>query len=173
MSVLELLQGFPSQWDALLEDLGSMYSSSLLANFNLSDVKILLSYHVVLSIDVVHEGKTIGCIVFEEGASMCVMEMSCWKALGSLELVPSNTLLTAFDRRSFHLHGILPSFKIKLAWKAVVIEVEVIDAPLDYKLMLGRSWNYALCAIASVILRVVLFPHKGNLVTVDQPLEEI
>ena len=48
------------------------------------------------------------------------------------------------------------------------VEVEVIDAPLDYNLLLGRSWTYAMSAIASVFLRVVVFPHEGNLVTIDQ-----
>ena len=48
------------------------------------------------------------------------------------------------------------------------VEVEVIDAPLDYNLLLGRSWNYAMSAIASIVFQVVVFPHKGNLVTIDQ-----
>ena len=78
------------------------------------------------------------------------------------------TLLTAFDGRSFRSHGILPDFEIKLAGKVVSIEVEVIDAPLDYNLLLGRSWNYAMSAIALAIFRVVVFPHEGKLVTVDQ-----
>ena len=48
------------------------------------------------------------------------------------------------------------------------IEVEVIDAPLDYKLLLERSWTYAMCAISLVVLQVVVFPHEGKLVIVDQ-----
>ena len=102
-------------------------------------LKFFLPYHVSLLIDVIHGGKTIGRAVVDEGASTCVMSLSCWKALGSLEPVPSNTLLTAFDERSFRLHGILPNFEIKLVGKAMSIEVEVIDAPLDYNLLLGRS----------------------------------
>ena len=98
-----------------------MELSSLLPKFNLFDVKICLPYHVSLLIDVIHGGKTIGRAVVDEGASTCVMSLSCWKALGSLDLVLSNTLLTAFDGRSFHLHGILLSFEIKLAGKAVSI----------------------------------------------------
>ena len=102
----------------------------------------------------------------DEGASTCVMSMSCWKALESPYLVPSNTLLTAFDERSFRLHGILPAFKIKLAGKAVFVEVEVIDSSLDYNMILGRHWTYAMCVIPSVVFRVVLFPHEGKFVTV-------
>ena len=86
---------------------------------------------MALSIDVIHGGKTIGRLVVDKGASTCVMSLSCWKALGFLELVPSNTLLTGFDERSFRPHGILPTFEIKLAGKAVSVEVEVIDVSLD------------------------------------------
>ena len=48
------------------------------------------------------------------------------------------------------------------------VEVEVIEAPLDYNLILGRSWNYAMSVIASTIFWVVVFPHEGKLVTIDQ-----
>ena len=88
MLALEVLQSCPAQRDALLAALGSMDSSSLMAKFNLSDVKIRLPYHVALSIDVIHGGKTIGRAVVDEGASTCVMSMACWKALGSPKLVP-------------------------------------------------------------------------------------
>ena len=60
MSALELLQSCSIQRDALLVALGDMDSSSLIEKFHLSDVKIHLPYHVALSIDVVHGGKTIG-----------------------------------------------------------------------------------------------------------------
>ena len=96
-----MLQSCPTQRDALLVSLSSIDSSSLMEKFNLSDVKILLPYLVALSIDVIHGGKTIGRAIVDEGASTCVMSLSCWKALGSPELVPLNTLLTAFDGRSF------------------------------------------------------------------------
>ena len=61
-----------------------MDSSILLVNFNLSDVKINLMYHVALLVDVIHGRKTIGSTIFDEGASTCVMSLSCWKALGTL-----------------------------------------------------------------------------------------
>ena len=105
-----------------------------------------------LSIDVIHGGKTIRRSIVDDGASTCVMSLSCWKALGSPELVPSNTLLTDFDERSFCPHSILPAFEIKLVGKVVSIEVEVIDSPLDYNFLMGISWTYAICAIALVVL---------------------
>ena len=48
------------------------------------------------------------------------------------------------------------------------VEVEVIDAPLDYNFLLVRSWTYAMSAIASAVFWVVVFPHEGKLVTIDQ-----
>ena len=49
-----------------------------------------------------------------------------------------------------------------------MIEVEVVDAPLDYNLLLGRNWMYSMQAIASSLFRVVCFPHNGKIVTIDQ-----
>ena len=57
MSALEVLQSCPTKWDALLATLGSMDSLSLMANLNLSDVKMHLPYHVSLLLDVIHGGK--------------------------------------------------------------------------------------------------------------------
>ena len=49
-------------------------------------------------------------------------------------------MLTDFDGRSFQPHGILPSLKFQLGGKTIAIEVEVVDAPLDYNILLGRNW---------------------------------
>ena len=52
--------------------------------------------------------------------------------------------------------------------KTIAIEVEVVDAPLDYNLLLGRNWMYSMKAVASSLFRVVCFPFNGNIVTIDQ-----
>ena len=77
--------------------------------------------------------------MIDEGAATSVMSLPCWKGLGSPELSKSSTMLIVFDGRSFWLHGILPSLKVLLGGKTVAIEVEVVDAPLDYNLLLGRN----------------------------------
>jgi hypothetical protein len=48
------------------------------------------------------------------------------------------------------------------------IEVEVVDASLDYNLLLGRSWTYAMQAVVSTFFWVLLFPHEGGIMTIDQ-----
>ena len=49
-----------------------------------------------------------------------------------------------------------------------MIEVEVVDVPLDYNLLLGRNWMYSMEALASSLFRVVCFPHNRKIVTIDQ-----
>ena len=46
--------------------------------------------------------------------------------------------------------------------------MEVVDAPLDYNLLLGRSWSYAMTAVVSSVFRLIKFPYQGNIVTIDQ-----
>jgi len=48
------------------------------------------------------------------------------------------------------------------------VKVEVVDAPLDYNLLLGHNWTYAMTTIVSSIFHVLCFPHEGNIVTIDQ-----
>jgi hypothetical protein len=48
------------------------------------------------------------------------------------------------------------------------VEVEVVDAPLNYNLLLGRSWTHAMQAVVATIFRVLLFPHERRIVTIDQ-----
>jgi hypothetical protein len=96
------------------------------------------------------------------------MSLACWKAIGQPALSPSPTLLTAFDGHSFRPHGIIPSFPVQLGGKTMCVEVEVVDASLDYNLLLGRSWTYAMQAVVATVFWVLLFPHEGRIVTIDQ-----
>ena len=51
--------------------------------------------------------------------------------------------------------------------KTVSIEVEVVDVPLDYNILLGRNWMYSMQAIDSSFFRVVCFAFNGNSITID------
>jgi hypothetical protein len=125
MSALEVLQSFPSQRNALLSALGASESSnSLSIMFDTSNVKPHLPYHVAFQIVVVYTMKSCSKNIFrtvvDEGASTCVMSLSCWRAIGSPELAPSPTFLMTFDGHSFRPHGIIPSFPIQLEGKTCV-----------------------------------------------------
>jgi hypothetical protein len=106
--------------------------------------------------------------VVDEGASTCVVSLAYWKAIGQLALSPSPTLLTTFNGHSFRPHGIIPSFLVQLGGKIMCVEVEVVDAPLNYNLLLDRSWTYAMQVVVAIVFRVLLFPHEGHIVTIDQ-----
>jgi hypothetical protein len=57
---------------------------------------------------------------------------------------------------------------MQLGGNTVCVEVEVVDVPLDYNLLLGRSWTYAMQVVVATIFWVLLFPHEGWIVTIDQ-----
>ena len=44
----------------------------------------------------------------------------------------------------------------------------VVQGPLDFNLLLGCDYVYAMKAIVSRLFRVMHFPHDGNIVTIDQ-----
>ena len=58
-------------------------------------------------------------------------------------------------------------FQSSLEVKTISIQVEVVDAPLDYNLLLGINWFYAMTDVASTVFRTVQFPHLGRIVTID------
>jgi hypothetical protein len=173
MSALEVLQSFPAQRKSLLTALGSTETCNPgTIMLDTTDLKPHLLYHVVFQIVVAHPTKPFTRNIFrtvvDKGASTCGMSLACWKAIGQPELSPSPTLLAAFDSHSFRPHGIIPSFPMQLGGKTMCVEVEVVDAPLDYNPLLGRSWNYAMQALVATVFRVLLFPHEGQIVTIDK-----
>ena len=54
-------------------------------------------------------------------------------------LIASQTVLKAFDGNMFTPHGIHVALPIELGGKTVVVEVEVVNSPLDYNNLLGCS----------------------------------
>jgi hypothetical protein len=76
------------------------------------------------------------------------MSLAYWKGLKSPALNKSSTMLRAFDGRGFHPHRLLQSLAVQLGGKIVTVDVEVVDAPINYNLLLGRSWFYAMTVVA-------------------------
>jgi hypothetical protein len=48
------------------------------------------------------------------------------------------------------------------------VEGEVVDASLDYNILLGISWTYAMQAVVATVFRVLWFPYEDQIVTIDQ-----
>jgi len=106
--------------------------------------------------------------MLDEGASVSLMPATTWQALGSPSLVPVALNLTAFDGGTSQPLGILPKFPITLGGKTVYIDVSVTQGSLDFSILLGRDYVYAMGALVSSLFRVVCFPHDGRIVTIDQ-----
>jgi hypothetical protein len=140
MSTLEVLQSCPTQWKALLKAIGGIdHKDTNLIIFGLEDHIPRLPLQLAFQIQVIVENKNICRTIIDERASTCVMSVTCWNAIGSPTLIESQNTLKYFNGTWFKPYGVLPSLSIMLEGKAVNVEVEVFDAPLDYNLLLGRS----------------------------------
>ena len=90
-------------------------------------------------------GKKFFRTVLDEGASTLILSLSCWKAIGSPEIVTSPRTLKAFYRRGFQPHGLTPALVVKLGGKTISIQVEVVDLvrlqpPIMKKLVLRHDF---------------------------------
>jgi hypothetical protein len=50
----------------------------------------------------------------------------------------------------------------------VFVKFELVDAPLDYNILLGQSWTYVMHVVVSTMFQVLCFPHEGQIVKIDQ-----
>ena len=115
MSALEVLQTCPTQWKNVLTALGAMDpQNSNIITFKLDDFKTRLSHQLAFHISTKIDGNTIHHTVLDEGASTLVMYLSCWRAIGSLEINRSPTTLKDFDGRDFQPYGLLPAIEVEL-----------------------------------------------------------
>ena len=106
--------------------------------------------------------------ILDEGASISIMSSTTWKALGSPQLVPITQNLLAFNGRTSQPLGILLKFPITLGGNTIYIDVMVVQVPLYFNFLLGRDYVYVMGALVSSLFHVVLFPHEGRIVTIDQ-----
>jgi hypothetical protein len=95
------------------------------------------------------------------------MSKTVWQKLGSLKLIPSTITLRAYDGRPSSPEGLFQNVPVELGGKTILIDIEVIDAPLDYNILFGRSYMYAMKAVASSVFQTIMFPHNGKIVTID------
>jgi hypothetical protein len=107
------------------------------------------------------------CIV-DKGASASILSSSAWKALGSLELVSASHELLTFYKHPTEYLGILPHFPISLGGKTVVVNVIVVQGPLEFNMLLEHDYVCAMNVVVSMLFQVMHFPHNRRIVTIDQ-----
>ena len=87
MSTLEVLQHYLSQRKTLLSALGVVDpAASNCIMFNLDYFKTRLSHNLAFQIHTTVKEKSIHRTIIYEGASTCVMSLSCWRAIVSPEI---------------------------------------------------------------------------------------
>jgi hypothetical protein len=169
MSALKVLRSCPTQWKEFLKSIdGIDLTDTNLIIFDLEDHIPRLPPQLTFQIQVIVSDKNICRTIIDEGASMCVMSLTCWKAIGSPSLNESQNTLKAFNGSIFKPYNVLPSFPIMLEGKMIQVEVKVFDAPLDYNLLLGHRRIDSMHVVVLTLFRVVHFPHQGKVVTIDQ-----
>jgi hypothetical protein len=127
-----------------------------------------LPSHIPFQITIQVCGRDIPHTLIDEGSSVSILSSISWQALGYPPLVSITQNLLAFKRRTSQPLGTLPQFPITLGGKTVFIDVMVVQDPLDFALLLGQYYIYAMKSIVSTLFRVISFPHDGRVVIVDQ-----
>jgi hypothetical protein len=169
MSILEVLQTCPTQQKSLLSAMGAVDpADTRIITFDLDSCEPRLPAAVAIQIPIKIWNITVHRCIIDEGASTCIMSKTVWQKLGSPELLPSAITLRAYDGRPSSPEGIFQNVPVELGGKTILIDIEVIDAQLDYNIFLGRTYMYAMKAVASSVFRTIMFPHNGKIVTIDQ-----
>jgi hypothetical protein len=127
-----------------------------------------LPSHIPFQIMVQVCGRDVPQTLIDEGSSVSILSSIAWQALGCPPLASVTQNLLSFNRRTSQPLGTLPQFPVTLGGKTVFIDVMVVQDPLDFSLLLGRDYVYAMKAIVSTLFHVISFPHDGRVVTVDQ-----
>lgn len=123
----------------LLAISGIDLDDSDLITFDLDNHVLGFPHQIAFLIQVIINSKTIHHTIINEGASTCIVSITCWKAISSPTLSQSPNTLEAFDGRDSCPYGILPCLPNTLEGKMVEVEVKVVDTNLAYNLLLGRS----------------------------------
>ena len=102
MPTLEVLQSYPTQRKNLLTALGATDPSDMnLIHFNLENLNHILPHQLDFQVISRVVGQKVFGTILDEGASTSILSLSCWKSIGSPELVKSPMTLKSFDGRRF------------------------------------------------------------------------
>ena len=83
--------------------------------------------------------------------------------MGSPNLVSTANQLLAFDRRTCIALGILSQTPVTLGGKTILVDFMVIEDPLDFDMLLGCDYVYAMQVVVSTFFRVIDFNNAKKL----------
>ena len=114
-----------------------------------------LPFDAPFQIKVNVEPYTIAHCIVDEGASISILSAHAWQGMGSPNLVSSASQLLDFYRRTSTALGILSQTPVTLGGKTVLVDFMVIEDPLDFNMLLGHDYVYAIQAMVSIFFRVM------------------
>ena len=76
--------------------------------------------------------------------------------------------LLAFDRITCIALGILAQTSVTFGGITVLVDFMMIEDPLDFNMLLGHDYVYAMQVVVSTLFRVMYFNHGEEIVTIDQ-----
>ena len=140
-----------------------------MVSFDWNDlVEPCLPYSTPFKIRVEVNSKNIYRCIVDEGASASILSYLVWKSLGSPEIVTASHELLDFDRSPSEYLGIIPQLFISLGGNNFLVDVIVVQGPLDFNMLIGHDYIYAMNVVVSTLFRVMHFPHNGSIVTIDK-----
>jgi hypothetical protein len=98
-------------------------------------------------------------MLIDEGSSISIFSSIGWQDLGCPPLASVTQNLLDFNRITSQPLGTLPQFPVTLGGKIVFVDFMVVQDPLDFSLLLGRDYVYAMKATMSTLFHVISFPH--------------
>ena len=75
--------------------------------------------------------------------------------MGSPSLVLNTSQLLVFDRRTSTTLGILAQTLVNLGGNTVLVDFMVIEEPLDFNMLLGRDYVYAMKSVVLTLFHVM------------------
>ena len=119
--------------------------SSRIASFDWDSlVEPHLPSNAPFHIKVKVEQYTIAHCIVDEGASISILYDCAWKGMGSPSLMLTASQLLAFDRSTCISLGIFSQTPVTLGGKTVLVDFMVIEDPLDFNMLLGHDYVYAM-----------------------------
>ena len=106
-------------------------------DFDFHKSTLRLPLMVAFQILVLVQNITIHRCVIDDGASTCIMSKNVWQKLGYPELKPSIITLRAYNGHPSTHVDLYQNVSVYLARKTIHIDIEILDAHLDYNILLG------------------------------------
>ena len=85
--------------------------------------------------------------------------------MGYPSLVSTASQLLVFNRRTCIALEILAQTPVSLGGKTILVDFMVIEDPLDFNMLLGRDYVYAMQAVVSIFFHVMYLAKKLSLST--------